>query len=45
MVRYKLIVDVGVVDAKRKQLKKRYATEAEARKALDETRGDVAKGT
>jgi hypothetical protein len=27
VVRYQLIVDVGVVDGKRKQLRKRYATE------------------
>jgi hypothetical protein len=36
---------VGVVDGKRKQLRKRYATEKEARAALDAGRGDVAKGT
>jgi integrase len=45
VVRYQLTVDVGTVDGKRKQLRKRYATEGEARKALDEIRGDVAKGT
>jgi Arm DNA-binding domain len=42
--RYQLTVDVGVVDGKRKQLRKRYATEKEARAALDAVRGDVAKG-
>ena len=45
VVRYQLTVDVGVVDGKRKQLRKRYATEKEARAALDAVRGDVAKGT
>jgi integrase len=45
VVRYQLTVDVGDVDGKRKQLRKRYATEREARAALDAVRGDVAKGT
>jgi len=45
VVRYQLTVDVGVVDGKRKQLRKRYATEKEARAGLDAVRGDVAKGT
>jgi integrase len=45
VIRYQLTVDVGVVDGKRKQLRKRYATEKEARAALDSVRGDVAKGT
>lgn len=45
VVRYQLTVDVGTVDGKRKQLRKRYATEREAREALDEIRGEVAKGT
>lgn len=44
-MRYQLTVDVGVVDGKRKQLRKRYATEKEARDALDGVRGEVAKGT
>lgn len=44
VVRYQLTVDVGLVDGKRKQLRKRYATEKEARDALDSVRGDVAKG-
>ena len=44
VVRYQLTVDVGVVDGKRKQLRKRYKTEREARAALDAVRGDVAKG-
>jgi integrase len=43
--RYQLTVDVGVVDGKRKQLRKRFATEKEARAALDAVRGEVAKGT
>ncbi|MGO9386257.1 MAG: tyrosine-type recombinase/integrase [Mycobacterium sp.] len=45
VIRYQLIVDVGVVDGRRKQLRKRYKTEREARAALDAVRGDVAKGT
>jgi len=45
VVRYQLTIDVGTVDRKRKQLRKRYATEREAREALDEIRGEVAKGT
>jgi integrase len=45
VVRYQLTVDVGVVDGKRKQYRKRYTTEREARAALDEIRGDVARGT
>ena len=35
VIRYQLTVGVGVVDGKRKQLRKRYATEKEARAALD----------
>jgi len=45
VVRYQLTIDVGTVDRKRKQLRRRYATEREAREALDEIRGEVAKGT
>jgi integrase len=45
VVRYQLTVDVGAMDGKRKQLRKRYATESDARKALDEIRGEVARGT
>jgi integrase len=45
VVRYQLTADVGTVDGKRKQLRKRYATERDAREALDEIRGEVAKGT
>ncbi|MCV7230390.1 site-specific integrase [Mycolicibacterium komossense] len=45
VIRYQLTVDVGLVDGKRKQLRKRFATEREARDALDAVRGDVAKGT
>ncbi|MCX2933377.1 tyrosine-type recombinase/integrase [Mycobacterium sp. CVI_P3] len=44
VVRYQLTVDVGAVDGKRKQFRKRYATEAEARKELAEVQGSVAKG-
>jgi integrase len=45
VVRYQVTVDVGEVDGKRKRVRKRYATEKEARDALDEIRGDVTKGT
>ena len=45
VIRYQLTVDVGVVDGKRKQLRRRYASEKEARAALDAVRGDAAKGT
>jgi integrase len=45
VVRYQLTVDVGDVDGKRKQLRKRYATEKEARAALDAIRGEVTRGT
>jgi hypothetical protein len=37
-IRYQLTVDVGVVDGKRKQLRKRYATEREARAASTSSR-------
>jgi hypothetical protein len=42
VIRYQLTVDVGVVDGRRKQLRKRYKSEREARAALDSVRGDVA---
>jgi integrase len=46
LVRYELTVDVGKApDGKRKQRRQRYATEGEARKALDEIRGEVASAT
>lgn len=45
VVRYQLTVDVGAVDGKRKQYRKRFATEKEARAALEEIRGEVACGT
>lgn len=45
VIRYQLTVDVGLVDGRRKQLRKRYKTEREARTALDAVRGDVARGT
>ncbi len=44
-VRYQLTVDTGYVNGKRKQLRRRYATEQEARKALAEVQGKVASGT
>ena len=45
VVRYQLTVDTGVVDGKRKQLRRRNATEKEAREALDEILGQLARGT
>jgi integrase len=45
VVRYQLTVDTGYVDGKRKQLRRRYETEREARKALAEVLGKVAAGT
>jgi integrase len=45
VVRYQLTVDTGVVDGRRKQLRRRYRTEKEARAALAEIQGQVAGGT
>jgi integrase len=45
VVRYRLTVDTGIVDGKRKQLRRRYKTEKEARAALAEIQGRVAAGT
>ena len=45
VIRYQLTVDTGTVDGKRKQFRKRYTTEKEARDALDKIRGQVAQGT
>jgi integrase len=45
VVRYQLTVDTGLVDGKRKQLRRRYNTEKEARAALAEIQGQVAAGT
>jgi integrase len=45
VVRYQLTVDTGIVDGKRKQLRRRYRTEKEARAALAEIQGQVAGGT
>lgn len=45
VVRYQLTVDVGTVDGKRKQLRRRYATEKQVRAALAEIQGEVVKGT
>jgi integrase len=45
VVRYQLTVDTGTVDGKRKQLRRRYRTEKEARAALAEIQGQVASGT
>jgi hypothetical protein len=39
VIRYQLTVDVGIVEGQRKQLRKRYATEKEARAAPDSRRG------
>jgi integrase len=44
VVRYQLTVDTGIVDGKRKQLRRRYRTEKEARVALAEIQGQVASG-
>lgn len=44
-VRYQLTVDTGVVDGKRKQLRRRYRTEKEARAALAEIQGQVNAGS
>jgi len=41
VVRYQLTVDTGIVDGKRKQLRRRYRTEKEARAALVEIQGQV----
>jgi integrase len=45
VVRYQLTVDTGVVNGKRKQLRRRYRTEKEARAALAEIQGQVTSGT
>jgi hypothetical protein len=45
VVRYQLTVDTGIVDGKRKQLRRRYRTEKEACAALAEIEGQVASGT
>jgi integrase len=45
VVRYQLTVDTGVVDGKRKQLRRRYRTEKEACAALAEVQGQVTAGT
>ena len=44
-MRYQLTVDTGTADGKRKQLRRRYRTEKEARKALAEIQGQVNSGT
>jgi integrase len=45
IVRYQLTVDTGIVDGRRKQFRRRYATEREAREALAEVRGQLAQGS
>ncbi|MBM4646540.1 tyrosine-type recombinase/integrase [Rhodococcus hoagii] len=45
VTRYQLTVDTGVVDGKRKQLRKRFETEAEARAALAKIIDQKASGT
>jgi hypothetical protein len=45
VVRYQLTVDTGMEAGKRKQLRRRYKTEKEARAALAEILGQVASGT
>src|SRR5882757_907924 len=44
VVRYQLTVDTGMVDGKRKQLRRRYRTEKEARAALAEVQGQLSSG-
>jgi integrase len=44
VVRYQLTVDTGIVAGKRKQLRRRYRTEKEARAALAEIQGQVTAG-
>jgi integrase len=45
VVRYQLTVDTGTVDGRRKQLRRRYRTEKEARAALAEIQGQVNAGS
>lgn len=45
VVRYRLTVDTGIIDGKRKQLRRRYRTEKEARAALAEIQGQVNAGS
>jgi len=45
VVRYQLTVDTGIVHGKRKQLRRRYRTENEARATLAEVQEQVASGT
>jgi hypothetical protein len=45
VVRYQLTVDTGTADGKRKQLRRRYRTEKEARAALAEIQGQVTAGS
>jgi len=45
VIRYQLTVDTGIVDGRRKQLRRRYATEREAREALAEVRGQLTQGS
>jgi len=45
VVRHQLTVDTGIVDGKRKQLRRRYRTEKEARAALAEIQGQVNAGS
>lgn len=45
VLRYQVTTDVGTPEGKRRQVRKRYSTEREVRNALDQIRGDVARGT
>ena len=45
VVRYQLTVKTGIVDGKRKQFRRRYATEREALGALAQIRGQLALGS
>lgn len=44
-MRYQLTIDTGIVDGKRKQLRRRYRTERDARAALAEIQGQVNAGS
>ena len=44
-MRYQLTVDTGTAEGKRKQLRRRYQTEKDARAALAEIQGQVNAGT
>jgi hypothetical protein len=45
VIRYQATVEVGIVDAKPKQIRRRYAAERKARDELAKIRGELVKGT